>query len=77
MPGKTQDLKQCFGFVFFFFNVYLFILRERERERENAHMQVGEGQRQNPIAGSRLSAEPDMGLDLKTEPKSRVGPLTN
>ena len=69
-------LGQCFSlsepqFTYFSFKVYLFILRERERERVHAPMRahVGgrdrEGRRERESqAGSAVSAEPDVGLDV-------------
>ena len=57
------------GFPYWFeplfsFYIYLFILKEREREREH---EQGEGQKEREResqAGSTLSTEPDMRLDL-------------
>ena len=72
-----------FFLPYFFFNVYLFTLRERERESTLVSKggTEGEGERESQ-AGSTLSTEPDMGLNLMTgrsqpEPISRVQGLTN
>ena len=43
-------------------NIHLFIWRKRERETQTQHM--GEGQREVDRIPSRLSTEPDVGLEL-------------
>lgn len=50
--------------------------RDRDRERENEH-KWGEGAEGEGEAGSPLSREPDVGLDLKTlgsRPKLKADP---
>ena len=51
--------------VLLFFNIYLLSLRERERACVSQGEAETEGERESQ-AGSVLSTEPDVGLDLKT-----------
>ena len=65
-----SDIKEKFSFfksLHFFLCLLYFRERERERERENAHVSGGwaEGERESQ-AGSRLSVEPEVGLDPTT-----------
>ena len=69
------------AFIYLFSRFYLFLFRKKETERVGQVGIEGEGERQSK-AGSKLSVEPNIELDLMTlrswpELKSRVGCLTN